>query len=135
MRIEAEMGVCRHERCPFVELHPEHHVPRKYRMWPEKKPSALSVLDDCVLHAIGCQIVTPTRVVHGRVVDDYGEVTDRTVYRALDRLLDAKLIVRVHPPQDAMFDDGGPRAKLSHSTFWGYLLTKKGRRKCAKSSI
>jgi len=71
------------------------------------------VLAECVLRAVSRHYARPMRDIHYNVINDYGSVTERSLYRVINHLLTDKYVVRVRDE----WSDGG-------SADWGYLRVR-----------
>lgn len=86
--------VCRDERCPIEGVHRVHAVVSG----PQVKEKRLRpTIDECVYAHIGMRRIRAFREVYGDVVHDYGTITERGVYRSIERLIDERKVIRVVP--------------------------------------
>lgn len=86
--------LCRDDRCPFEGVHKAHSC-AKLAAVAERK--VRSTLDECVYDWVTSRYVRTFRDVYSDVVQDYGSITERGVYRALERLIDDRRVIRVVP--------------------------------------
>lgn len=87
--------LCRDDRCPFEGVHRAHGKVRKRDEAVE--PKIRSALDECVCDWVASRYIRTFSDIYSDVVQDYGAITERGVYRALERLIDARRVIRVVP--------------------------------------
>lgn len=120
-RMDEELqNLCRDERCTIKAVHLNHEI-IETRMQREQRYEQLGwrrdpleriiriqerktswraahcghALQSAIIHATSRRRVKIFAEVYQNVLDDYGTVTDRSVYRHIDQLLDRGRIVRV----------------------------------------
>jgi hypothetical protein len=90
---------CRLEECPRSEIHPAHDRP--YRRGDVHRGvfviKSRDVILDSTLNAVGTRVLKAFGAIYHDVLSDYGSVKDRTVYRALARLIDARKVAVIVP--------------------------------------
>jgi len=91
--------LCRDEQCPFEGVHKAGscRTSRQEACLADRAGKVRSALDECVYDWVTTRFVRTFRDVYSDVIQDYGSITERGVYRALERLIDAHRVIRVVP--------------------------------------
>lgn len=104
MFVAYDLGdICRAEGCERVDLHAKHAVPAiktdrppaRYRarpVWTQADPRALA---RSICKATSKRVPTHFSAIASYVRNDYGQVTDRTVYRGLAKLVDRGCVLKL----------------------------------------
>jgi hypothetical protein len=93
--------ICRDEECPFDHLHRSHHVDgtsgkRKLRRGIFSISKHRLVLE-ATFAAVGDRVLKPFSLVYHDVLDDYGSIKERIIYRALHRLVTDNRVAVIIP--------------------------------------
>ena len=80
--------------------------PRRKHAWERKLPSpprSSEIVKSIILQHISLLEPRPVPLIHQYVLDDYGGVTDRTIYRHLKVLVKEGVIKRIQDDQEDLF--------------------------------
>lgn len=96
---DSPQELCRDDCCPFEGVHKAGscRTSRKGASLIDHDGKVRSALDECVYDWVLSRYVRTFRDVYSDVVQDYGSITERGVYRALERLIDARRVIRIVP--------------------------------------
>ena len=114
---------CRDDRCSRLWVHPEHEIRDSWSrgtirvgLWgwrrdPLEMPKrrkrgsttprmawqkhAYWCLEEIILSTVSQSTIRPFSMIYDNVINDYGSITDRTVYRYIKHLIGAGKLVRV----------------------------------------
>lgn len=92
-------GICQDDYCEVDEIHPAHVVPMTSIEVREFQHG--DTLNDIVYSHVHTRRVKLFSEIYDDVVDDYGSVLIRTVWRALAALRNAERITKICPPNYA----------------------------------
>jgi len=96
--------ICRDDRCPREEIHPEHPIADSVRdpfydaVYPHRREQHGETLREIIYAHVPARYCKPFQDLYTDVLADYGFVNTRAVYRALKVLLGRSQIINVSPP-------------------------------------
>jgi hypothetical protein len=124
--------ICRDDRCTRVDIHPVHDIhedmpdPFYDACYPHRREQHGETLRDIIYSHIPTRYCKPFQELYGDVLDDYGYVNTRAVYRALKVLVTREQITNVSPGKDKRLPGGYVRSDsplLSDSEGREFLLS------------
>lgn len=92
--VDPKAAYCRDEDCEIDCAHPPHIVRVNLDALPPPK-SAGATLRSVIVDHLSTRDVKPFSQIYTDVLHDYGTVADRTVWRALCRLIEAGIVAKI----------------------------------------
>jgi hypothetical protein len=100
MRLEDNLDfvdVCRDEKCPREEIHRAHAPIQRARHRWHFEVTKRGLILEATLAAVNDRLLKSFQQVFHTVIDDYGSLKPRTIYRALAELQVRRLVAMVVP--------------------------------------
>lgn len=96
------VNICRDELCEEDHIHAEHGPIRRRRRGSfDVNVKHRELVREAILGAVDGRVLRPFSVIYQAVLDDYGSISERRVYRVLSSLVDNRAIAAVVPSGSA----------------------------------
>lgn len=108
--------ICRDDRCHRVEIHAAHPIhedtldPFYDAAYPHRREQHGETLREIIYSHVPTRYCKPFQDLYSDVVDDYGQVNTRAVYRALKVLVGREQITNVSPGKSKRLPGGYVRS-------------------------
>lgn len=117
------VNICRDELCDDEDVHAAHGPIRRRRRGSfDVKVKHRELVRESILGAVDGRILRPFSVIYQAVLDDYGSISERRVYRALHALVDDRAIAAVVPSGSASRLRGGGFVRAGYVRYDSPLL-------------